>query len=286
MTVAISRVPAVVALVLLWPAISNAQAASLAAPLPSASQDTTQQEQTPAAALPAFIPPVTDEDRKAAFPDVMGHTVHDDAVHSFLLFDQFEGLMGAGRSGLNWDSKGWIGRDVDRFWYRTEGTGEDRRLGDAQLHALYGRAIARWWDLVAGVREDFRPGPAQTWAAVGIQGLAPYWFDVEATAYIGAHGRTQLRFEAEYELLVTNRLILQPRFEIEAYGKSDPTREIGAGLSTMDAGLRLRYEFGREFAPYVGVTWSRKYFGTADFARAAGGQTGGARLAVGLRFWL
>ena len=120
---------------------------------------------------------------------------------------------------------------------------------------------------------------------MGIQGLAPYWFEVEATAYVGAGGRTHFRFEGEYELLLTNRLIFQPLLEVEVYGKADPERGIGAGISTAEAGLRLRYEFRREFAPYLGVTWQRKFFGTADAARAAGEETGGARLAVGLRFW-
>jgi uncharacterized protein involved in copper resistance len=112
--------------------------------------------------------------------------------------------------------------------------------------------------IVGGVRQDFRPGPAQTWAAFGVQGLAPYWFDIEATGYIGASGRTHARFEVEYELLFTNRLVLQPLFEAELVSKSDPERGVGAGLSTTDLGFRLRYEIRREFAPYLGITWSTK----------------------------
>ena len=139
--------------------------------------------------------------------------------------------------------------------------------------------------MVAGVRQDFRPGPARTWAAIGLQGLAPYWFEVEATAYIGESGRTHFRVETEYELLLTNRLILQPLVELEIYGKSDPERGIGTGLSSGDAGLRVRYELRREFAPYIGVTWNRKFFGTGDFAQAAGEDTGGARVATGVRVW-
>ncbi len=235
--------------------------------------------------LPPGIPPITDEDRAAAFPDVHGHTVHDNAVNYFVLFDQLEFQTGSSESRVSWDNKGWIGRDRDRFWFRTEGESEDESLVDAQAHFLYGRAIARWWDFVAGVRQDFRPGPGRTWAAVGIQGLAPYWFEVEATAYIGESGRTHFRFETEYELLLTNRLILQPLAEMEIYGKSDPERGIGAGLSTLDAGLRLRYEFRREIAPYVGVQWSWKFSETADFAEAAGEPVSGARFLLGLRLW-
>jgi copper resistance protein B len=235
---------------------------------------------------PPGIPPVTDEDRKAAFPELTGgHTVHDDAVHYYVLFDQLEWQQGGEVTGATWDNKGWIGRDVNRFWFRTEGEAEDGRLGAAEAHALYGRAVHRWWDIVVGMRQDFRPGPAQTWAAVGIQGLAPYWFEVEATAYVGESGRTHFRIESEYEWLLTNRLILQPLVEAQIYGKSDPERGIGAGLSSADAGLRLRYEFRRELAPYVGVTWNRKFFDTADFASAAGEDTSGVRLAIGARVW-
>jgi copper resistance protein B len=121
---------------------------------------------------------------------------------------------------------------------------------------------------------------------VGIQGLAPYWFEIEATAYVGAGGRTQFRFETEYDLLITNRLVFQPSVELELHGKADPERGIGAGLSTADVGLRLRYAIRREFAPYVGLTWHQILFGTGEAAREAGRSTGGVRLALGLRMWL
>ena len=230
---------------------------------------------------PAHIPPITDEDRAAAFPklDERGHAVHDTAVHYYVLFDQLELEVGDGVTAGNWDNHGWIGGDVNRFWFRTEGDVEDGDFEEAQAHALFGRAIHRWWDVVAGVRQDIRPGDPQTWAAVGIQGLAPYWFEVEATGYIGADARTRLSLEAEYDLLLTNRIVLQPVIEADIYGKSDPARGIGAGLSAIEGGLRLRYEFRREFAPYVGVTWQRSFFGTADRARAAGEEVGSTRLA-------
>ena len=235
--------------------------------------------------LPPFIPAVTDEDRKATFPDVEGHAVHDKAVHYFVLFDQLEWQAGKGADGLSIDSRGWVGRDRDRLWLRAEGDGENGRVGEAQTHVLYGRQFSRWWDVVAGVRQDFRPGPAQTWAAFGVQGLAPYWFEIEATGYVGASGRTHARFEVEYELLLTNRLVLQPLLEAEIAGKSDPERGVGAGLSTTNVGFRLRYEFKREVAPYVGVSWNSKWGKTADFAEAAGERPGGARFVTGLRLW-
>jgi len=231
------------------------------------------------------VPPITEADRQVAFPDVHGHSVHDRAIHYFVLFDQLEWHSGHGRTGGNWDNKGWVGGDINRFWFRTEGEGEGGSLDAAQAHALYGRAIGRWWDLVVGIRQDVRPGSPQTWAALGIQGLAPYWFEIEATAYVGAEGRTHARLETEYEVLLTNRLVLQPLVEVEIYGKSDPEREIGAGLSTIEAGARVRYEIRREFAPYFGLTWSRKFFGTADFARESGEEVSGARLVLGARIW-
>jgi copper resistance protein B len=297
---------AVVALVGLWPAAAFGQASSNdPSPAPAGSHGSHEHSQaTPAEAgatapqgdhsahqaperapLPPFIPPITDEDRRAAFPDVAGHAVHDNAINYFVLFDQLE-WQGSGKGGLSWDNTGWVGQDRDRFWFRTEGEAADGRLEHGEAHLLYGRAIARWWDVVAGVRQDVRPGPAQTWAAVGIQGLAPYWFEIEGTAYVGAGGRTQFRLETEYEVLLTNRLILQPLVELQVYGKADPERGIGAGLSSADAGLRLRYVLRRELAPYVGVTWNRTFFGTRDLAKSAGDRTGGARLAVGIRLWL
>ena len=155
----------------------------------------------------------------------------------------------------------------------------------ADLQLLYGHAFAPWWELVVGVRRDFGPGPSRDWAAFGIQGLAPYRLDVEATAYLGESGRTALRLEAEYELLLTNRLVLQPLVQLDLYGKEDPATGTGSGLSEMEAGLRLRYEIRREFAPYVGVAWQRRFGDTADLARAAGEEVEDTRLVAGLRVW-
>jgi copper resistance protein B len=239
----------------------------------------------PSQELPPFIPKLTDEDRKAAFPAVEGHGVHDGDINYFVLFDQLEWQGDEHGSSVGLDSKGWVGRDRDRLWFRAEGDWEDDNIGEAEAHLLYGRQFSRWWDVVGGVRQDFRPGPARTWAALGVQGLAPYWFEIEATAYVGESGRTQARVEVEYELLLTNRLALQPLVELELAGKDDPERGTGAGLTTTEMGLRLRYEIRRELAPYIGVTWNRKYGDTADFAEAAGERTRGTRAVAGLRLW-
>ncbi|MGE3277375.1 MAG: copper resistance protein B [Vicinamibacterales bacterium] len=243
-------------------------------------------DEPPGQPPPQGLPPITEEDRKAAFPELHGqHTVHDDAVFTYVLFDQLEWQHDSGAYAGSWDTSGWVGGDINRFWFRTEGEAEDGNLQSAEAHALYGRAIARWWEVVAGLRQDIRPGPARTWAAIGLQGLAPYWFEVEATAYLGEGGRTELRLESEYELLFTNRLVLQPRVELNVHGKDDVARGIAAGLGSMEAGLRLRYEIRREFAPYVGVNWSQKFSGTADLAREDGEAVRSLRLVAGARIW-
>jgi copper resistance protein B len=231
------------------------------------------------------VPSLTDEDRKAAFPDLAGHTVHDRKVNYFVLFDQLEWQGDRQATVASWDTKGWVGGDIHRLWFRTEGDTEDGRLGKSQTHFLYGRSFSPWWDFVAGVSQDVRPGPAQTWAAVGIQGLAPHWFEVEATAHVGTGGRFHARFEAEYELLITNRLVLQPLAEVELFGKSDFRRGVGAGLSTLETGARMRFEIRREFAPYVGFMWNSKFGGTADFARTAGSEVRATRFVAGMRIW-
>ena len=286
-----------------WPASSYAQptAAPGATPAPPAAEahpqhDPQQPDPTPPQEPPSTaagqttqpltpIPPLTDADRAAAFPDVEGHTLQDNALHSFVLFDQLEWQAIETGGGLNWDAKGWLGRDRDRLWFRTEGQAEDGRLGDAGAQLLYGRAVARWWELVVGLRQDVRPGPSQSWLAFGVQGLAPSWFDIETTVYLSDAGQTAARLEVEYELLMTNRLILQPLVEVDLYGKSNAERGIGAGVSDVDAGLRMRYEFRREFAPYVGVTWRRTFGRTTDFAEAAGETVAGLRFVAVLRLW-
>ena len=230
------------------------------------------------------IPPVTAADLTAAFPDVDPHSMGDDALHSFVLLDQLEGVDTPTGAGLSWDAMAWVGGDRNRVWFRTEGEAEDGRLGSGEAHLLYGRAVARWWDVVAGVRQEVRPGPSRSWLAVGLQGLAPYWFEIEATAYVGEGGRTAARLEAEYDLLITNRLMLQPLVEVNLHGRSDPVRGIEAGVSDVETGLRLRYEIRREFAPYVGVVWTRR-FGDLAGASLMSDTSGGSRVVAGVRLW-
>jgi copper resistance protein B len=158
-------------------------------------------------------------------------------------------------------------------------------LQDASTELLWGHAVAAYWDAQLGVRYDSGVDPSRGWLALGLQGLAPYWFELDTTAYFGDAGRSALRLKAEYELLFTQKLILQPRLEANFYGQSDPARGLGAGLSDLEVGLRLRYEIRREFAPYLGIVWTGKYGGTADDAQAAGENTKETQLVAGLRLW-
>ncbi|AUG02159.1 copper resistance protein CopB [Pseudomonas sp. 09C 129] len=231
------------------------------------------------------IPALTDADRRAAFPPVSGHGVHDKAINSLWLVDRLEYQDADDGSALAWEMNGWIGGDIDRLWLRSEGERTNGRTDNAQVEALWGHAIGPWWDVVSGVRQDFKPGAPQTWAALGLQGMALYNFESQATAYLGEGGQSALGLQAEYDILLTNRLILQPNAEVSLYGKNDPQRGIGSGLSSLEAGLRLRYELHRQFAPYVGVTWSRSYGKTADYAREEGEDNSEARLVLGVRLW-
>ena len=246
-----------------------------------------QAHEHPPASGDSTVPPaITAADRAAAFPDVAGHAAHDDTIQHFALVERLEWQNADRVDALDWKMRAWLGRDLDRLWLRTEGEHTEKQgTQTSQVEVLWGHAFARWWELVAGARMDQAPGPSQTWAAFGVQGLAPYRIELEATAYLGESGRTALQIETQYELLLTNRLILQPLLELDLYGKDDPERQIGSGLSTTEVGLRLRFEWRRELAPYVGVTWIRKWQETADLARLAGESTEETRWVAGLRFW-
>jgi len=231
------------------------------------------------------IPPVTDADRAAAFPDLRHHHQHGDSRHSFWLLDQLETSDASGGTDISWEGSAWMGSDLNRLWLRTKGHALDGDVETGRLEVLYGRPIRPWWDLVAGVRQDFGDGPSRTWAAFGVQGMAPYFFEIEATGYVGESGRTALNLEAEYEMLLTNRLILTWEAEATAFGKSDPEQLVGSGLSTIEAGLRLRYEFSRRFAPYIGFEREWSYGRTSDLRALAGHDSGDSKWVVGVRLW-
>lgn len=215
--------------------------------------------------------------------DVMG--MDDRAGYGLIAFDRFEAVHADAGTALAWSARAAYGGDVDRAWLRSEGERVHGRNEHADVELLWGRAIAPYWDTRLGLRHDFGKGPDRTWAAFGVQGLAPYWFEVSATAYVGEQGRTALRGEVEYEGLLTQRLVLQPRVEINAHGKRDVAAGTGSGLSDAALGLRLRYEIRREFAPYVGVERRWRFGGTADAAHADGEAVAETQWLAGVRFW-
>lgn len=212
-----------------------------------------------------------------------GMDMADQEPFGMLLLDKFE--YADKDQSLRLDGEAFYGGDYNKLWFKADGGRANGRLAATRLELLWDRIFATYWSTQIGVRRDIGEGPGRNWAAFGVQGLAPYWFEVEATAYVGENGRSAARLEASYDLLFTQRLILQPNVEINLYGKNDTAREIGSGLSDIDFGLRLRYEIRRQFAPYIGVSWKRKFGTTADFARAAGKDTSDTQLVTGVRIW-
>ena len=207
--------------------------------------------------------------------------------HNFgsLLIDRLEGVRTSHHSAAAYDLQAWYGRDFDRAVLKAEGDVDGGRLQEARTELLWSHAMASYWDTQLGVRYDSGVDPGRGWLAFGVQGLAPYWFEVDAAAYLSDGGHSALRLSADYELLLTQRLVLQPRLEADVYGKRDAAREWGAGLAELAAGIRLRYEIRREFAPYLGIEWAGKYGGTASYAREAGEATNETRFVAGLHFW-
>ena len=204
-----------------------------------------------------------------------------------VIIDRLEaGFTDDGETWL-WDVQGWSGGDINRFWWKSEGEGDfGGDLEEAELQALYSRAVTPFWDVQAGVRQDVRPdGEDTTHLVLGLQGLAPHWWEIDAAAFLSTDGDLTARVEAEYDQRITQRLILQPRVEIEASAGDIPELETGSGLSSVEIGLRLRYEFRKELAPYVGVEWSRALGETADFIEARVGEADDSRLVVGLKAW-
>lgn len=199
--------------------------------------------------------------------------------------DRLEAQMRGGNDGYLWDIQGYYGGSTSRFWFKTEGEGEfGERLEDAEVQALYSRAIAPFWDIQAGVRQDVA-GVETTHAVIGVQGLAPFMFEIDAAMFVSHRGDITARVEAELDQRITRRLILQPRAEVNLSAQNVPRLGVGAGIDSVEAGVRLRYEITREFAPYVGVEQSWRLGRSADYARAAGEDPSVINYVVGVRFW-
>lgn len=241
----------------------------------------------------------TSSEREHVAPDPPAQVMHDmpyremavmmgmDDRESFgkLAFDELDLSRADRQTLLSWDSYAWYGNDDAKLWLKSAGERQEDHPAQGDLEAFYDRVIGRWWNLQAGVRHDFGDGPSRDWLALGVQGLAPYFFDIEATAYLGEQGRAALRLAADYELLLTQRLILRPSLELDAYSKDDPQNGIASGLSSAELGLRLRYEIRREFAPYVGVAWDKRFGDSANLVRASGEDASEVRWLAGVRFW-
>lgn len=210
---------------------------------------------------------------------------HGGARVSKVMANMSEARLGSG-GGYHWDLEAWFGGDLNRLVLKSEGEGSwDEGAEDAEAQVLYSRAVGPYTDLQVGVRHDFEPGPQRTYAAVGFESLLPYWFEAEGALFLSNKGEVLGRVEGTYDFRLTQRLVLQPRAELNFSAEDIPSRALGSGLTDAELGLRLRYEIRREFAPYVGVVWTRKVGDTADFARAAGEDASDTRLVVGLRAW-
>jgi copper resistance protein B len=218
--------------------------------------------------------------------------IEDSLRFGFLLFDQLEYRMKDGVDDtVRWDVQGWYGGDYNRLWMKTEGewrTGGERG-GEAEVQALYGRLIAPFWDFQAGVRYDQFSGAgfdrSRGFAVIGLQGLAPYRFEAEPALFISQDGDVSARLTTTYEMLLTQRLILQPRLDFDAAVQSVERFDVGEGVNNIGLGLRLRYEIMREFAPYIGVHWLRRFGETADIARREGGHAEDIAVVFGVRLW-
>jgi copper resistance protein B len=241
----------------------------------------------PRVAAQPQLPPITEADRAAAFPDLGGahsHGMLEDPLNRSLRIDELETQQTDGDDLLAWKAHAWVGRSFNKLAIRTEGAQRGGDTEHAELQLLWSHTMARWWDLVTGARLDFQPTPSRTWAAIGVAGIVPYRFDIEATAFVADGGDSAARVEATYELLITQRWILEPRLELEWFGQDEPALGLASGLARSEGGLRLRYEIRREVAPYVGLVQERRIAASADLVRAAGGDPTDTRFVAGV--WL
>ncbi len=239
-------------------------------------------------------PPPTDHYADRAFPAAEMARVRTDLYKehgggSFhqIMFNLAEYQARKGGDGFRWDGEAWLGGDINRLVLKSEGEGTFKGGGvdSAEVQALYSRAIDPYWNLQAGVRYDFKPNPSRTYATIGIEGLAPYWFEVEGALFLSDKGDVLGRVEGYYDQRITQRLILQPRVELNFSAQDVPENRIGSGLSNAELGLRLRYEIRREFAPYIGLSYDRKVGNTAHYARLDGRDIGAPSVVIGVRTW-
>lgn len=241
-------------------------------------------------AAPAFAQSAADDyydhARMASAREALSAS-HGRQTHAAIMAERLEVHSNDSEPVVVWDGQAWVGGDLRKLWFKTEGeySSELSRFEDAEIQALFSNAISAFWDLQLGVRFDAEPGPSRTHAAIGVQGLAPHWFEIDAALFLSDQGVVSARFEAEYDLRLSNSVLLQPRIELNAAFSDDPDIGLGAGLSTAEVGLRLRYEFTRKIAPYAGLSWGRAFGTTEDFQNGDGAKSSEWSLIAGLRFW-
>lgn len=215
--------------------------------------------------------------------DMGGMGIHADRTYTYSLIEGDYSRLG-GENVVNWDAEGWVGGDRHKFWWKTEGELNGPRLEQAEVQALYSRNVWTYFDAQVGLRTDFEPD-SRAYAVVGIQGLAPYFIESELHAFIGFEGDVSIRAKQSFDLLLTNRLIVQPMLETDFYLTDVPERRIASGFSIIETGVQTRYEISRKFAPYAALVYERRLGGSARLARAAGEDVGGLSARVGLRVW-
>ncbi|NKB36553.1 MAG: copper resistance protein B [Gammaproteobacteria bacterium] len=212
---------------------------------------------------------------------------HGGQANYLLMADRSEYQSNSGKPLYVWEAQGWYGYDENKFWLKTEGEYEfdGSELEEMEIQGLYSRAISSFWDIQAGIRHDVTPNPSRSYAVIGVQGLAPYWFEIDTAAFVSDKGDVSFRLEAEYELRLQQRLLLQPRVEMNVSLSNDKAIGIGSGLSGLEAGVRIRYEISREFAPYLGVNWKRAFGTSADILEFRGDSNNDISFIAGLRLW-
>ncbi|MCW9012771.1 MAG: copper resistance protein B [Gammaproteobacteria bacterium] len=210
--------------------------------------------------------------------------MEDDPLLTMVTIEKFE-VLDDESNPVVLEAYAWIGKDLNKLWIKTEVEKVSGETEEAELQLLYSRALYPFWDFQIGWRRDFEPEPERNWLAIGLQGLAPYMFEVDAAFFIGESGRLAARLDAEYEYMFTQKWVLSPEIEMNIYSKGDAPVGIGSGLADMSAGLRLRYEIRREFAPYIGINWHKQFGDTADITEASGGDSSETSLVMGIRAW-
>lgn len=217
-----------------------------------------------------------------------GAPEHHEPLVGHVLLDQFEYRFGTdGNDAIAWDGQAWYGGDYERVFIKSQGEYSiaEERFENAEIQLLYSRLLGYYWDLQGGLRFDPAPSPQRFYGVIGLQGLAPGYFEVDLQGFVSEKGDLSARLEAEYDILITQRLVLQPKFETNIAAQRVRELGVGSGINDIELGLRLRYELAREFAPYVGVSWDRKIGETAKLARDDGEDVDTFSLLVGVRFW-